>query len=1384
MEEGDFYGQEEEGFEELVEKNLQDSFGADDDQENLLSDVDDGEGRIGDEDDEELDSADEKAIKREERLKSVMAMTGTSLSKSFKDKTEEQRPLRKRIAMLCSALGGFDPNPPNAYILGMEALGCLRDMKEILMKFQDTDKLSVVLSAFHDMGLFINDLIPIMVHYGVTDTTNLDHQTMKILLTCLEIMVKLMTPLKKENEEDHKQDELFSKLRRAQIEYKYHMLHYKKGKIFKYIIALMYPIIQLGKDDVTYRDNIILNLCLTLFGQILRIQPSDARTAKKNKSNIVYVFQELPSGISEEDISIDVVFALFKKYQVLSVVQTIASNLSEEFSVRILGVSCLDFYYYTFLYVDPTTLADEPSRTLTTSQAIARTLNITDDTEESEATVSSVNNKLLLLRKEEHTKQMRFKAKSSTRHANFGSLINVQDDKYHNRVLSGQDKLMRNDFLELMDSNASKTGTGKAVTRQRTAELGKPESYVKLHYKTRQLLNKFVNDFRENGFPVIYQEIQRLLDGLINPVDFTFHFHYYFVLNWILRFERSYQSNRPKSLKSIERFKYLYCFLHNKSIRSLIASTIPNFWDKKNYDCLNITVSNLKEILQMVLSIHSYTKFDDPKLLSDDKEIIRGMIVRAEATFRCIFEIHSEIHTLLRYPQNAHKKSYSVAIEMIEFTNVLFKVLNYITRLDPPVMLLMESRQDFNEEFEYLGKKKSSRSKVMDATICKDLQDMLLNDHIVETHMWLFLQYREINETQLGLCLSYFSRLLEDWEANFLKLVRLDFMFALHELKNANISDNMRADFGNLLNFFMHKFTKLCSTNTKLLLLEPMTLGEMTDINIRKYYMSGDAFTSSHLNYKEKRHADRRGNEDIKFSEDVITQNEKISLLVSTLYYQDNISKVERLVNFYEQWFSELNGTDVAEVIGKLGAFRLEGESLKYFKINPYFRALCQIGDIENSILLTRDANKIKSFKESIQISINTPLEAEKIEGKIIDPNVVNNERKRLRLRRGDGGDGEEDDDDDDDEEFDDGLDRFDNDHHGYGSDGIDDNDDLAGSESEGPIDELDVAEARLEVNENRVKGRAFKRVGGELVELGKKSKKSRRKGKGSKKDKDGKSKSKRRHKKRKIVQDDDEILSDREVMRRAHLSKDIIEDSDEEMEEDAAFFEREVKLQQLLQKRHGKITKHQYDSLMNNTLDIDDVSDLDDQLVSGETQEIGPQIAALANPDRDYLHEILQPRKATEDSESDDTSAGDESDDESDEDNDEGRSDDNDGSGLDNDDSETNEESEGENEARADEHDFDNKIGTEEEEEGEEEEEEGDRERGQGARVEADSALPSDSTGSEAEEFSLSADSKADNSQAEEAPATANTEASEPEIDIFASLQEAHNIISKEDGT
>lgn len=1122
--------EDEEGFEELMERqegvlDEESDFDQEDEDNMETTQLEQGDGGA---DDETLD-------KTELKLRNISAMTKNH---ETMDRSEQQ--VKNQILMLCSALGGVDPTT-NEYILGVDAYGCLKDIKTWLKRFEERNSW-LVASFCHDTGLFVNDLVPIMVQFGINTNET------KIVLIALELMVKLTSPIVVIDDEDENEDQLvfYMKMKLAQVEYKYKLLNYNNGQIIKNVLNIAIPILKMDKKDLVKRDNIILNLCITLFVNILRIEPSTTFKSNSSSNRSINVIETIPTGVSKDDISFDKTLKLFKKFNVLTFVQTLSSNLTSEFETTIIGYACMDFYYYLYVGIKPEKIAGK----IPVRQQM--------DTSRQEETMSSDGKTLANLLKTEDTRKKSIFANRATRHANFGTLLKIKDRSNRYRTVSGQSKLLNADLLNIMDNNTSKTTKklGSNIYREKKSirDDRLNERNTPIDSNTIQILKTFTTEFIQNSFNTLLKEFDKKI--LSNPdldINDTMvsRFHYLFIINWILRYQKFSINKQKKSVKDMKTYKFIVYAFSSNVIEKLFIVYLQIF--QKNYPMLRITIKCIQEIIQCSMDLHSYNKLlDDKSLLQSDKNEIKAYVISAEGTLRNMFKTKDRIKIICDLPKDAQKVSLKHAEMGIEFTSVILNFFKYIRSFKIPLMLIKNPDSDGSGNDDYIA---------FDSILINTFTNLLLRENIVNLHIWLFIRWENFKEDKLINCLTYFSMLLnENWEEHVIKLVRLDFMLALFNLKDSHFSKLTLIGFGKLLDRFMHLFNKMHS-NTKCVLLEPMTLSSNSNSSIIDYYLTGDPFIDS----KQKSMDDKFENEskflDVTFLEDNMGKSQKIALVVTRLLFDDNEEIVRLLIRILSQWVKELKGEVVLddERVIRLNSFKFQTDSFKHVKNLPYFRLLCEIVDIKHGRLIDRTVETMEENLSLLSAAVETPLDQFELDNKFNDPNL----RSKKGYHNGDDGDEEGDP------------------RGGYYGEGIindeDSDDDLAGGVLEN--DPLALLEAQLNTLERGEKGKAVKKSG---------SSKKRSKKSTSKSDSTGIKK-----KRRKIMINEGEELSDDEVQRRRHLSKYSIEDSDDDADDE--FFKREMILQAYLQKKQGKISRDDYDKLKMGNLDLNDVSEASD---------------------------------------------------------------------------------------------------------------------------------------------------------------------------------------------
>ncbi|KAG7759256.1 hypothetical protein KL911_000393 [Ogataea haglerorum] len=117
----------------------------------------------------------------------------SAVADAAKFELEAQQALKSQILILCSALGGADDS--GKYVLGVDALACLKDIKRWIKVVDDASDSWNVASACDDNGLVVNDLIPILVQLPARAAESNRAFYHSILLAALELLVALTRPL-------------------------------------------------------------------------------------------------------------------------------------------------------------------------------------------------------------------------------------------------------------------------------------------------------------------------------------------------------------------------------------------------------------------------------------------------------------------------------------------------------------------------------------------------------------------------------------------------------------------------------------------------------------------------------------------------------------------------------------------------------------------------------------------------------------------------------------------------------------------------------------------------------------------------------------------------------------------------------------------------------------------------------------------------------------------------------------------------------------------------------------------------------------------------------------------------------------------------------------
>lgn len=392
--------------------------------------------------------------------------------------TEEHRQdvvdplLRAHIHQLCSALGGSHASKTGEYVLGDEALACLKDLKRWLKGYDEKLNRLDVARCMAECRLVTGDLLEIIGLWSEDEIE--DKAKAKIVLACVELLVPLTWPLDKSpgkmtvNHHKH-----MGVLEYAQAAYKNGLLHHRSGAVLRAIVRVCLPSIALAPRERSERDEGIIKLVLYLFRNLALLEhpnPSETDTG--------------------EEISRDATIETFHQQNIFDFLLAVSSGMGEDLIYQDTIVMEILYHLLKGVDIEKLFMTDKPQNTKSTSQLET------------------------LLSMEKNLKAKNARAQS-TRHSRFGTTVWVQKSDGRRVTVSGQDVLAdKSKGLEKVDSSKR---WKKPQHRGRGAGAAGNDFdlTVTLKVSSKSIARNFVEEFLDAGF-------NRTLIFLLN---FFFYWH-------------------------------------------------------------------------------------------------------------------------------------------------------------------------------------------------------------------------------------------------------------------------------------------------------------------------------------------------------------------------------------------------------------------------------------------------------------------------------------------------------------------------------------------------------------------------------------------------------------------------------------------------------------------------------------------------------------------------------------------------------------------------------------------------------------------------------------------------------------------------------------------
>lgn len=378
--------------------------------------------------------------------------------------------LRAHIHQLCSALGGSHASETGQYVLGDEALACLKDLKRWLKGYDEKLSRLDVARCIAECRLVTGDLLEIIASW--TEQELEDKAKAKIVLACVELLVPLTWPFDKSPDKmtvnHHKHTGV---LEYAQVAYKNGLLHHQSRAVLGAIVRVCLPSMELSPKERTERDEGIIKLVLYLLRNIVLIDHPNPT--------------ETDTG---EEVSRDITIMTLYEQNIFDLLLMISSNIGDEF--RYQDTVVMEILYHILKGVD-----------------IGR-LFVTGEPE----SAKNMSQLETLLCMERNLKAKNERAQT-TRHSRFGTTLWVQKSDGRRVTVSGQDVLFdKSRGLEKVNDSKRwkkpKPRSGKGIT----GPVNDFDMTVRLRSSTQRILRSFVEDFLDAGFNrtgTIFRQIGR-----------------------------------------------------------------------------------------------------------------------------------------------------------------------------------------------------------------------------------------------------------------------------------------------------------------------------------------------------------------------------------------------------------------------------------------------------------------------------------------------------------------------------------------------------------------------------------------------------------------------------------------------------------------------------------------------------------------------------------------------------------------------------------------------------------------------------------------------------------------------------------------------------------
>ncbi|EEQ85423.2 Topoisomerase 1-associated factor 1 [Blastomyces dermatitidis] len=659
--------------------------------------------------------------------------------------------VRAYVYSLITALGGSGSSDTGKYVLGDDALACLRDIKRWLKFYDEKANRMDVARCLAEANLVNRDLIPILTLWG--DDIHDEKHKSRIALACLELLVPLTWPLEIHSQMTVNHHRHTPYLQQSQVLYKRGILGNDTTAILRTIIRIALPSMTTPRSDRSSRDEGILKLMLYLFRNLAIITPSP----------------HLAREGDEEEASKSATINAFQEQDVFALLLTMCSNMGEDFVFQ--DVVILEILFHIVKGVDIEKLFMNDTQ---------RSIAGTDDLE-------------ALLDKESHLKREYAKT-APTRHGRFGTMIWVKRDDEKVSTVSGQD-VLKDDWTTMLKMDKTKKWN-RPKHRRGGVDMSVNNFNVPspLTPSATKNLRTFVEEFLDSGFNPLFSHLRKAIEREADRVTESTPRQFFYVISWFLEAERvrrtrqqELRQQNPNPARDIEPDSFqLVASVLNQETFIALNRHMQNCLDFKDWQDLN---ASMRCFTQILLTVQQMFHSD----ISEDQDIAENILSRIfyeETT-------HDRILTILR---GYESQGFWYLDACTELAHVFLRLLEQYSKQNEHMQIRSRRRARRKQRKEAVANPENPETQNHDESEAEDLAMEDATRTIVErsfdfrrfaakfctqksvnTFLALTTHYRELNEEQLKRAHRFFYRVAFKQELSVL-LFRVDIISLFYRM--------------------------------------------------------------------------------------------------------------------------------------------------------------------------------------------------------------------------------------------------------------------------------------------------------------------------------------------------------------------------------------------------------------------------------------------------------------------------------------------------------------------------------------------------------------------------------------------------------------------------